>query len=553
MNYNLAQPFYESACRLPDRRAIYTDGNALSYRDALQRVRTVAGWLSSQGNVPKRVGILASRSAEACIGILAAAWIGATYVPVNLALPEFGLLEILKRSSIDALIADEEGSRLLSPSLLAACPPMVLAHRKHTSASSSGLVADYSDLTEAPAITTPRPMESSAPGYILFTSGSTGVPKGVIIPVGAVDHLLRVLDSSHALRPDDRVGETAATTFDISVYNMFATWRAGAALHILSARQMMLPSRFIREHQLTVWFSVPSVATLMARMKLLHPETFPTLRQTFFCGEPLLGKVAEEWQKAAPASTIINMYGPTEATVMCTGEDFSPTCAMTRDIVAIGRPFSGMKAAIATPELKWARDGENGELLLCGPQLALGYLDDPEKTRSSFVEIDGDRWYRTGDLSRRDSDGVFHYLGRLDNQVKVLGYRVELEDIECHLRAVTGCEWLAVIPWPILDGSALGLVAFIAGFEGTAEEARAAMKKRLPLYMVPAAIYSLAQLPMNGNGKVDRKALASLAASSHPHHQTEHRSAATSVATHANEGAPPQRSTKECSAKSSEV
>lgn len=259
-----------------------------------------------------------------------------------------------------------------------------------------------------------------------------------------------------------------------------------------------------------MWFSVPSVATLMARMKLLKHGMFPSLRQTFFCGEPLPGSVAAEWQKTSPSAILVNMYGPTEATVMCTGEDFGPDCAMTRDIVAIGRPFAGMKVAVATPDLTWVEDGSSGELLLSGPQLALGYLDDSEKTQSKFVNIDGERWYKTGDLGRRDSNCVFHFLGRVDNQVKVLGYRVELEEIEFHLREASGCELVAVIAWPRREGTATGLVAFVSNFKGSVTGVKEAMAQRLPPYMVPNQIQVHSDLPLNNNGKVDRNALAKL-------------------------------------------
>lgn len=516
MNYNLAQPFYETFREHPDRLALSADGSELSYREVMQRVASVSGWLTSQGAHPKRVGVLASRNAEACIGILATAWIGAAYVTINLALPELGMIEILKRSGLDALVAGPEGSRLLTPNLLAACPARVLAHRDRIPGEASSSIDDYSDLPVSAPISEPEPMESGDPGYILYTSGSTGVPKGVVVPVGAVDHLLRVLDSDYALGPQDRVAETAATSFDLSVYNMFATWRAGASLHIIPTRQMMAPSRFIREHRLTMWLSVPSAATMMARMKLLKPGVFPTLRQTFFCGEPLQASVAELWQKAAPASTVINMYGPTEATVMCIGQRYDSAAPVVRNIVAIGLPFEGMKAEVATEDLNWAEDGASGELLLSGPQLALGYLDDPEKTRARFITMDGAIWYRTGDLALRDRDGLLHYLGRIDNQVKVRGYRVELEEIEFHLRAVARCELAVAVPWPVTDGSASGIMAFLAGAEGKLVPVKEALKKRLPPYMVPTQIRSLPQMPMNANGKIDRKALAALLASEGP-------------------------------------
>jgi D-alanine--poly(phosphoribitol) ligase subunit 1 len=510
MNYNLAQPFYESAHRYPDAVAIHADGRGLLYRDVLQQVKTIAAWMRSLGAAPRRVGILASRSSGACIGILASAWIGAAYVPVNLAFPEAGILDIVRRSGLDALIADKEGSQLLTPKVMAACPSKVLAWRNSVPGPSRELITDYTELNPAPSETKPNHVDPTAPGYILYTSGSTGVPKGVVVSVSAVAHLLGVLDSKYALRSTDRVAEPTATTFDLSVYDMFATWRVGASLYIIPSKQMAVPVNFIKEHQLTVWLSVPSVATLMARMKLLKRGAFPSLRQTFFCGEPLLGSTAAQWQKAAPSSTVTNMYGPTEATVMCTGEDFGPDCAMTRDIVAIGRPFEGMKAAVASPDLKWVEDDTRGELLLSGPQLALGYLDDPEKTRSSFVEIDGERWYRTGDLALRDLSGVFHYLGRIDNQVKVLGYRVELQEIEFHLREITGCESVAAIAWPQSAGTATGLVAFVSGFDGNVATVKDEIARRLPFYMLPSHIQPCSELPLNNNGKVDRNALSRL-------------------------------------------
>jgi amino acid adenylation domain-containing protein len=462
--------------------------------------------MSSDGIPPKRVGILAARSSETCIGILAAAWVGAAYFPINLALPERGIIDILNRSSLDALVADTTGSSLLSASMLEACPSKVLARRAHVPFAVGSRIVDFKELPSSAILQEPAFVEKNAPGYVIYTSGSTGVPKGVVYPAGALDYLWRALDQSYALVETDRVAETSAASFDISVYNMFATWRSGASLHVIPANQIMAPVRFIQRHELTIWYSVPSIAAFMMRLGLLKPGVFPSLRQSFFAGEPLLISVAEAWRSAAPSSTISNMYGPTEAQ-MCLGQDYIPGCDVTRDCVAIGKPYLGMKAAVATPDLQWVPDGASGELLLAGPQLALSYLDDDNKTRASYVVVDGDRWYRTGDLSYRDGNGVFHYLGRIDHQVKVSGYRVELGEIEAHLRDVTGCNSVAAVAWPVVDGHATGIVAFHCATGITREQVRDEMKKRVPDYMVPQRVHCLNELPLGSTGKIHHKAL----------------------------------------------
>jgi acyl-coenzyme A synthetase/AMP-(fatty) acid ligase len=201
------------------------------------------------------------------------------------------------------------------------------------------------------------------------------------------------------------------------------------------------------------------------------------------------------------------MYGPTEAAVMCIGQEYGPDCVSTRDCVAIGRAFTGMQAAIAAGVEELAPPDTQGELLLAGPQLALGYLDDPEKTAGRFVIVNENRWYRTGDLAYCDQNGIYHYLGRNDNQVKILGYRVELEEIECHLRDSSGCAEVAAVAWPLHGGSASGIVGFLVGYKASEEEIRAALQAKLPSYMVPARVHVLSELPMNNNGKVDRNAL----------------------------------------------
>jgi len=511
MNYNLAHPFYLSACKNPDHLALFADKKEFTYGELLSQVMRVASWLTHGDKKPARVGIMASRSSEAYIGILAAAWVGAAYVPINLASPEAGIIQLLERSSLDALIADIEGSKILNAKIISACPHKILARQKYVPEDSTiSFLTDYDQLQQPTTNNQPVAVAQDTPGYILFTSGSTGVPKGVMISAGSVHHFLNAIEKSYPLTTIDRVAGTTAITFDISVYNMFSAWRRGASLHIIPEAQALIPAKFIKEHQITAWFSVPTVSALMYKMGLLKPNNFPSIKQTFFSGEPLQTKIAAAWQSAAPSSTITNMYGPTEATVMCLSEEFKPGCAETHDCISIGRPLLGTQAAIRTMDDHWATNEVAGELLLSGPQLALGYLDDKEMTNARFVMIDGLRWYKTGDLASRDDNGVFHYLGRTDNQVKVLGYRIELEEIEYHLREVTGCDSVAAIVLQLHDNSPSELVGVLANFSGSGLDVKNALKKRLASYMIPSKILLLPKLPMNQNGKVDRKAILAI-------------------------------------------
>jgi amino acid adenylation domain-containing protein len=512
-NYNLAKPFHDTTRRYSDRIALCVDGRKLTYAEVLGQVGRIVHWMQTSGQTPKRIGILAARGIEAYVGILASAWIGAAYVPIDIALPEFALIALLKRSGLDVLITDHAGSARISENVLADCPQRVLVWRRDLPVPANRPVTDFDELQSVEDPGEPAFMTASEPGYMMYTSGSTGVPKAVVVTVGGVDHLLWSLSYDFPVCKEDRVAGTSPISFDASVYDMFSAWQVGAALYIIPVNISLAPSKFLQENEITIWFSAPSIASQMSRMGLLKPGSFPSLHRSLFSGEALPRVVAEAWQLAAPNSKVVNLWGATEISVMGIGQDYSPDCHLTGDFIAIGQPYRGVKTAIADENLKLLSNDSKGELLVGGPQLALGYLDDEERTRRAFIKIEGERWYRTGDLARRDANGVLHYFGRIDHQVKVLGgARVELGEIESHLRAVTGCESVAAVAWPTQDGIALGIVGFIGGFNGKATEVRNALKERLPANMVPSRIQLMSNIPLNSNGKVDRKRLVAFLA-----------------------------------------
>jgi amino acid adenylation domain-containing protein len=510
-NFNIAWPFSVTASQHPGRLAIWADGQELTYGEMLAIVQRTASWLGNSDRTgPRYVGILATRSWQACAGVLGAAWAGATYMPLNMSQPPEALIQLLQQIRLDALIADHAGARKLTSEVLQAAPQKILVPSDANLELPVGRpLQTFEKLPEGVRFE-PRSVRSNDLAYVEFTSGSTGTPKGVMIPNGGVAHFLDFMQRRYHFTSEDRVAETADTSFDISVFDMFITWSTGASLHVVPKTQAIAPAKFIRDRKITVWFSVPSVATAMSRMGMLTPGAFPSLRVSLFSGEPLPVKAAIAWREAAPNSVVDNLYGPTEATVVLLYERVGEQVNVTkgRDIVAIGRPFDGAEAAVWDDSANPVSPGIAGELVISGPQLAHGYLDDAEKTAARFVENNGKRWYRTGDIAYQDESGLFHHLGRMDHQVKVLGHRVELEEIETHLRRIYRTDSVAAVAWPIEFGAATGIVGFVSSPRAAATDSNDELRKRMPHYMVPRTIHVLDALPMTTSGKVDRKALA---------------------------------------------
>jgi D-alanine--poly(phosphoribitol) ligase subunit 1 len=489
--YSLASSFSEQLLKHPDEPALLLDGQTLDYRALGDSVRRVAGWLTRQGVRPgARVGVLAARSLEAYAGILGACWAGCAWVPLNPGHPEQRLASLLERSQPDALVVDARGAEVAGRAGVPVLGPGLASAGEPTDAAPVWRGAD--DLA-----------------YLMFTSGTTGVPKGVMIAQAAIHHFLSVMQQRYGIGPGDRVSQFFELTFDLSLFDLFMSFGNGAALCVLPEQSRLGPAQFIAEQKLTVWFSVPSAMVLMHRFRQLQPGAFPHLRLSLFCGEPLPADPVASWRSATPNAVTENLYGPTEATLACLlepcGEDLRVT--PERRCVAIGRPYPDTLAEVVDAEGKPCGPGQPGELLLGGSQLAAGYWRDPGLTSERFVRRAGVRWYRTGDLAYRDEADCFHHLGRIDNQIKIFGHRVELEDIDAHLRQVCQCDTAMAVAWPIVHGSAQGVVAFVAGCDLSVAAIRDGMKRRVPEYMVPREVRFLDALPLSANGKFDRNAL----------------------------------------------
>jgi acyl-coenzyme A synthetase/AMP-(fatty) acid ligase len=242
----------------------------------------------------------------------------------------------------------------------------------------------------------------------------------------------------------------------------------------------------------------------------------PTLRLSLFCGEPLPATTAAAWQAGATHSIVENIYGPTELTIACFAYRWNAETSPAESVngvVSIGRPLPGLGALVVDDALRPVAAGEVGELLVCGPQTTPGYWRDEKKTAERFVELAVSetrrkRFYRTGDRVVQQPSGDYAYIGRVDHQIKVLGFRVELAEIEAALLAQPGVTQAVAIGWPVEDGRALGIVGFVGGSDAAPDAMRQALATTLPDYMVPSRVLLVDEFPLNANGKVDRKQLA---------------------------------------------
>ncbi|MFG2196038.1 amino acid adenylation domain-containing protein [Streptomyces sp. NPDC048639] len=482
------------------REYTYGEGADIALRWASRLVDAVGG------RRPERVGVFAHRSEASYLGTLAALFAGAAFVPLNRKLPLERTRTMLERADLDALIVDEQSLPQLAP-LLAGLrkPPAVLLPEGGSGdrIAGAGTVFGAADLARSAPLTDPPQAAPDDLAYLLFTSGSTGAPKGVPITHGNARAFLDAGRERYGFTPEDRFTQTFDQTFDLSVFDLFMAWDHGARVCAMDPIEILSPFRYLERHGITVWFSVPSVAAMLRKRGALTPGRMPTLRWSLFCGEALPREIAQSWQAAAPASVLENLYGPTELTIACSVHRWDPAASPAQclhDNVPIGRLYPGLRPLVVDETLAVVPEGRTGELCVAGPQTSPGYWRDPALTAERFFEHEGSTYYRTGDLVR-SQDGTYVYVGRNDQQVKVGGHRVELGEIEATLRRA-GCAEAACLLWPDQDSIAAVVTGHVE-----AKALTTAVADLLPAYMVPRSVHVIDEMPVNGNGKTDRKAL----------------------------------------------
>jgi amino acid adenylation domain-containing protein len=513
-DHTLYQWFAESVRRWPDEPALEVRDQILTYRELHRRVQALAARIVSEhGQVPDRIALVASRSAAAYIGYLAIQRLGASVVPLNDEYPRQRNLDIARRAEVGAVVA-QETHRTAFADLPEDFQPTVLI-----------VPPDGAPSSPPPADQLPDcPTDTAREAYLLFTSGSTGRPKGVPIRHRNVSPYVAYNIARYEVGPGSRLSQAFGLTFDPSVFDMFVAWGAGAVLVVPDRDDLYRPVDFVVDRRITHWFSVPSMVTTAQRLGNLPLGRVTSLRHSLFSAEPVTVQLVDLWREVAPGSRIHNLYGPTELTITCTDQelpsDRSQWSASSNGTVPIGRPYPHMEAVVLDEQ---GRPCEDGELCVRGPQRFDGYLD-PADNAGRFLayeagapavpydgtgELTARHWYRTGDRVRRE-DGRLVHRGRLDNQVKVLGHRVEPGEVEAAMRRHPEVVEAAVVVVRVQGEDRL--VAAYLGKDMRAQEFTRWLRQQIPLHMVPRRIQHLEEFPYNDNGKLDRKRLAELLA-----------------------------------------
>ncbi len=486
------------AQRRPNATAIVYGAKRLSYRELDAASNRLARALVEAGcRKGDRVCFLYPKKPAAMVWMLGILKAGAMHVPLDVASPAERLRRIVSSCEPRLVLAAGPAAKLASEidARVAWMEDAVPAGLRP-----AFTLRDVARESSGPVECETRPED---PAHILFTSGSTGIPKGVVITHANVMAFVTWGLNHFGVDETDRVSGHTPLHFDLSTYDIFGAYAAGAELHVVPLETALLPHRlaqWIRVSRLTQWFSVPSVLNYMAKVAAVRENDFPELRRVMWCGEVLPTPVLMHWMQRVPHARFTNLYGPTETTIASSYYDV-PACPQSpTETTPIGSACDGEEILLL-----------DNEIHIAGVGLSPGYWRDAEKTAAAFIphpHRPGERIYRTGDLGRMRADGLVELIGRADTQIKSRGYRIELGEIEAALASLACLRESAVVAIPS-DGFEQWQIccAVVASQEVTPSQVRAELSHLIPGYMMPSRWQSYDALPRNANGKVDRPQL----------------------------------------------
>ncbi|MCW8999088.1 MAG: amino acid adenylation domain-containing protein, partial [Kangiellaceae bacterium] len=496
------QYFSESAQNTPDKPAICCEDQSVTYLEAEAFSNAFARELQKAG--VKRgsfVPFFMKKSVSSGLSILSILKADSAYVPIDINSPRQRFESILETTQAEVVIVNNHSEVLLKELIPEQVRPKTINIEAFTPQDTAPL--EYRNLSIDIA-------------YVLFTSGSTGVPKGVMIPHKAIIDYIDWCVETYHITSDDVVANHAPLYFDNSTFDIYTAFKSGATLHLVHDELNAVIPRlvsWIKEREISVFFCVPSVLTMLLKSRRLKPDSMDKVKHLICAGEVLPRDVLDAWMEMYPHIQFTNMYGPTEITVDCSYHIMQARPSEDCLSIPIGKSRNNMELFIRTEDGSLTQEvGAIGELLVRGTSVAYGYLGDEEKTQKAFIQnpshnIFHDPLYCTGDLVKLDENGDFLFLGRADDQIKYLGYRIELGEIESSLNAVAGVSE-GVVVFNDCDDESLREIGALVSFasELSLSELNQELNNRLPGYMVPTKVKILdGEYPRTPNGKYDRK------------------------------------------------
>ena len=508
----------------PDNLAVVDERDELTYPELEISSNRLARLLKDAGcNRGDHVALLMPKGTAALVGLLAIYKADCIYVPLDPSSPAERLAKILAACESKLILAGSRTAGLLEGALKGqmASRAISLGWMEESPApegiplKAAFTLRDGSSYSGEPLV---YANQSGDPAHILFTSGSTGSPKGVVITHANVIQFIEWATRYFGMDSSDRNSGHPPLPFDLSFLDIFGTFAAGGELHPVPSELNVAPNKigeFIRKRKLTQWFSVPSVLQYMAKFDVVGTGDFPDLKRILWCGEVFPTASLIYWMKRLPHVQFTNLYGPTETTIassyytvpQCPDDPTKP--------IPIGEACEGEELLVLNDKLQSLPQGETGDLWIRGSGVSQGYWRDPEGSSRVFISNPYssdpcDRIYKTGDLAKVGEDGLVYFVGRKDTQIKSRGYRIELGEIEVALSTIDGIQESAVVA---ITGNemenALICCAYVPadGIDLPPVMLRKLLSKSLPGYMLPVRwrIYQL--LPKNTSGKIDRRVL----------------------------------------------
>ncbi|MCI9142112.1 MAG: amino acid adenylation domain-containing protein [Lachnospiraceae bacterium] len=485
--------------KVPDKTAYSNGMEGLTFREVYEQSRAIGTFLSDSGVYREPVVIFMNKHPKMAAAFFGVIWGGSYYVPIDVEMPESRIRLILENVRAKVMICDAETVEAAEKTAF------------------EGRIMPYDDIchTEIKENVLREIYERALdtdPVYIVFTSGSTGIPKGVTACHRSVIDYIDHLGEALGFDEDTVFGNQAPFYMDACLRELFSVVKFGASACLIPKELFMMPVRlveFMNEHRINTVCWVVSALTFISSLGTFETVVPKYLRLIAFVSEAFPVKQFNKWKAALPDATYVNLYGPTEGTGVCcyytVDREFGPG-----DVIPIGKPFKNTEIILLNDKNERSGPGEEGEICIRGASLTLGYYNNPEKTAEVFVQnplnpFYPERIYRTGDIGRMNERGELEFISRRDYQIKHMGHRIELGEIEANVNMLDGIQAAGCV----YDREKSKIVLYYSG-ETDEKTLTVSLKEKLPRYMLPSRIIRLEKLPYTANGKLDRMTLAKM-------------------------------------------